>query len=226
MNPKAICISATASVLLLLCSIHSAHAQIVGCEDPDISCPTKDNAARGGICSVDDGNIGTVSFSSNVSTSAPLTWTMTQGDSEGGTTMPPYAYRTFFLGYPPNVAFETVTSYEGCAMILSNVTSALQLPAGFDDFENFGCPTVLGEACSEALVARIRDQVIEVVDEGFPDYTGFPAQSVCGEVASRLVRTPLPASCDIPASERVFKFGQPRSKFPLPAALISIADCV
>jgi hypothetical protein len=212
MKPQSFCITVTATSFLLLCLLRCSYSQIIGCDSPNVDCPTKEDAAEGGICSNDSGNIGVVSFDSNVSSSGPLTWTMTQNNDKGGNSLDPYAYKYFWLGSPPPLNFQNVTNYAACSMILFNVSSALQIPAGFDDFGNFGCPTVLGDECSTDILSRVREEMVSVLDEGFPDYNADVQNSPCASVYQRLQGKSLPGTCDLQVKQNVFKFGSPRSK--------------
>lgn len=218
MKPHFLYITTTATSLLLLCLLRCSSSQIIGCDSPNVDCPTKGSAADGGICSVDNGDIGVVSFDSNVSSSGPLTWTITQANDEGGNTLEPYASRTFWLGTPPQLDFQTVTDWAACSMFMANITSALSAPADFDDFDNFGCSTVLGDDCSADILSRVREEFASILDEGFPDYNPDVQQSPCVSVLLRLEGVPLPETCDIQVEDKTFKFGAPRSKFIFPSS--------
>ena len=211
MTPQYFCVTVT-TCFLLLSLFHCSYSQIVGCEGPNVDCPTKEHAADGGICAENNGNIGVMAFHSNVSSSGPLTWTMTQNNDKGGNSLDPYAYKSFWLGSPPSLKFQNITNYAACSMILSNVSSALQLPAGFNNFGDFGCPTVLGDECSTDILSRVREEMVSILDQGFSDYNPDVKNSPCVSVLQRLEGQPLPGTCDLQVEQNVFKFGTPRSK--------------
>ena len=163
-----------------------SYSQIVGCDGLNVDCPTKKDAADSSICSIDNGNIGVVSFDSNVSSTGPLTWTITQSNDGGGSSRDPYDLKDFWLGSPPQLDFQNVTNYAACSMILAMDSSTLQLPASFNDFESFGCPTVLGDECAADILSRVRDEMASVVDQGFPTYNPDVKNSPCALVLERL----------------------------------------
>jgi hypothetical protein len=147
-------ITITIIALVLLNNIRHSSAQIVGCDGLNVQCPTKKNDSDSLPCNYNNGEIGVVSLNSNV-TPEPLTWTVTMYDDGD---------KNFWLGSPPSLDLARETDFGACALRVWNMTTALQLPAGFNDFANFGCPTVLGDDCVQDLIIQMREQLVSIVN--------------------------------------------------------------
>jgi hypothetical protein len=185
-----------ATTFITLLSLRASLAEIICCDGPGVSCPTTDDAADGDICYIHSGNIGVTSFDSNIDSFGPLTWTLTQHNEPQRLSSEPYAARDFWLGYPSQLSLEAVTAYEGCSMILFNVSRAFQLPAGFTDFDN---STVVGENCAADILARVREEFRSTVDAGYPDFHPDFETSPCVSLYKRLYQVPLPSRCNLSA---------------------------
>lgn len=182
-----------ATPCLAITLLSSASAQIVGCDTLD--CGEESSRSDDGSCTFFDGAVGAISFPSNVSTSGPLTWTVAGwSDDKLDPGSPRGARRLtkeFYFGTPPEVRLENA-GFHGCGLVFFNITPALQLVAGFDDFSTFGCGTVLGDQCAQDLLEQTRG-VLE-------DNLAVPPEdiSVCNAVRQSLEAAPLPSSCSLP----------------------------
>lgn len=214
MRPQLLCFALTANTFFILGIIRPATAQLVGCNGSQVDCPTKGSTAGGGICSY-EGDIGVVSFDSNITSAGPLTWTAKQSEAKGSkATGGRYTYNEFWLGSPPSLNFQNVTEFAGCSVTFNNVSNALQLPAGFNDFQNFGCPTVMGERCTQDIVAQVRSEFISILN-GYADNDTLSIPP-CWEIQQRLTGATLPGSCNLPLEKNLFNFGMPFGMSPRP----------
>jgi len=192
MRSASVCFTLNTTTIFLLCFVHHALSQLVGCNGTDVDCPKQNTKVEGGVCRYDgkqDG-IGIMSFESNITSDGLLTWTMTEGDQTPKNN--PFSYRGFYLGSPSSLDFQNVTDFGACAMVLGgNITSNLQLPFGFNDYSNFGCGTVMGHRCAQDIAAQVRNQLLDLLNDTSYD----SAMPPCAEVGRRLEGTPYPESC-------------------------------
>ncbi|KAK5941093.1 hypothetical protein PMZ80_006370 [Knufia obscura] len=207
MRPSSFCFTFTTTSFFLLCLIRHSSSQIVGCDGNEVECPASNSKVETGACAykgTQDG-IGIVSFESNITSDGPLTWTMFEWDEASPTV--PYSQRSFYLGSPPSLSFENITDFGACGLSLaSNLSSALQLPSGFNDFSNFGCSTVMGESCPQDLVAQVRSELMLLLNDD-----SFSGEGVCLEIGQRLQNTPLPDSCVQPLRSDLFYYGNAKT---------------
>ena len=139
--------------------------------------------------------MGATSFESNVTTDAPLTWTVV-GNSDRFTTeqAPRGAKRimkNFYLGTPSSLRVQD-GNFHGCSLLFFNITSALQTVPGFSDFPNFSCDTVLGNQCVTDLLSQARSQLDDRLASASPTE---PAD--CRQIGKTLSDS-LPDSCRLP----------------------------
>lgn len=190
MRVAAFFLTSLATLLFALNVVRPATAQVVGCNGEGIDCSTDDKDAKG-ICQprlTKDG-IGIVSFDSNITSDGPLTWTLTT--SEQKTAGEEYTDRSIWLGTPPSLNVSDISDFGGCSVSMGNITSSLQLPPGFNDYENFGCGNVMGEGCVQDLVSRVNQELAIIVQNGTLDGHTSP----CTLIVDRLQGVQLPNSC-------------------------------
>ena len=206
MRPHLLCINLTASAFLLLSAIRPTSSQIVGCDGPNMNCPSDDTATEDEICGIKADGIGVVSFDSNVTSEGPLTWTMRTFDAPGNDAHPSSTGRAFYLGTPPSLDLRDVTNFGACAATLWNLTSDLQLPSGFNDMDNFGCGSVMKPACAQDIVRQVRGVLGQLFDDSSYDASrGSP----CLMVAKSLAETGPPESCLPLIHADRYGFGEP-----------------
>ena len=186
------CLTGIAISCFAITLLPSASAQIVGCDT--LGCG-EESSGSDDDCTLFDEDVGAISFPSNVSTSGPLTWTVVGwSDDKVDSGSPRGARRLtkeFYFGTPPEVKLENA-GFHGCGLFFLNITPALQLVAGFDDFSTFGCGTVLGDQCVQDLLEQTRgvlEDNLAVPPEGI---------SVCDAVRQSVEAAPLPSSCNLP----------------------------
>lgn len=222
MKPCVICFAPNAFIPLLLTFVRPAFSQIVGCDGPDVECPTKQTATDGGVCGHNEDGIGIVSFDSNITADGPLTWTVRTSETAATNDYPRNSGRLFYLGTPPSLNLRDVTNFGACTAILWNVTSALQLPSEFNDLGNFGCNTVMGAQCAQDVVAQTRNELLRLLgDSSYDARQGSP----CDVVAGRISKLSPPESCGGLFNADRYGFGTPWSKrHGTPRSALSSAD--
>ena len=191
MKPQLLCFAITGTIFLVLSTIRPVSSQLVGCSAPGMNCSTEDTPPNPGPCSFFDDGVGVVSADSNITTEGRLTWTVVAGDRTGS--FKGYQYRDFYLGTPPSLDLATVTSFGACSIPFWNVTDRLQLPANFDDFDNFGCNTVMGDDCAQDLLSQARTEIAAIMSDSTYDPT--TQGSPCGLILDKLNTGSFPASC-------------------------------
>jgi len=208
MRASSFCFTFTTTTFFLLCLIRQSASQIVGCDGNNVDCPSE-NAKGSGAClheGTQDG-IGIVSFESNITSDGPLTWTLFEWDEPETSPENPFTTKGFYLGSPSSLSFRNVTDFGACAISLaSNITGALQLPIGFNDFANFGCDTVMGQSCAQDLVSQVRDELLGLLND-----TTYDGKHPCLRVGERLQNTPLPTSCVEPLNADLFQYGDTKT---------------
>ena len=200
-------------VFVLLSTIQPSSSQIVGCDGLHIECPSKQSATDGGICGYNEDGIGVVSFDSNNTTEGPLTWTVRAVDAPNGG---PHASRTgraFYLGTPPSLNLSEVTDFGACTAFLWNLTSTLQLPPGFSDFNDFGCNTIMDPQCARDVVSSARNELLRLLEDA--SYDADRDGSPCTMVTQRIRVLPPPESCGGLINPDRYAYGPPLSTFPL-----------
>jgi len=136
-----------------------------------------------------------------------LTWTLFEWDEPETSPENPFTTKGFYLGSPSSLSFRNVTDFGACAISLaSNITGALQLPIGFNDFANFGCDTVMGQSCAQDLVSQVRDELLGLLND-----TTYDGKHPCLRVGERLQNTPLPTSCVEPLNADLFQYGDTKT---------------
>jgi hypothetical protein len=191
-----------------LCLLRFTLSQIVGCDGPNIQCPTEDSDAKGS-CAYSDYGIGVVEFDSNI-TEAPLTWTMTTVDDTRKDSQ--MSVRRFWLGTPPSINLTNTSTFGACSMVFQpslELTSLLQVPPG-TNLDNFGCETVMGEDCLRGLAGRLQQEASRAVEDGNMD--DRLVRSPCAAVRERLQAAKLPESCIARFRAETYGFRNPNSE--------------
>lgn len=184
---------------------------------------TDDNNAKG-ICQdgLLDNGIGIVSFETNITTDGPLTWTVTRSEESSGGS--PFTERQSWLGTPPSFISSGADGYGGCAMVMANMTSALQLPPG-SNFSDFSCRTIMG-TCARDILSTIRQELSGMIRNATSDDISNP----CEVLSDRLGEVSLSESCQVwveaqPCVSDKFLFGTAVGKSsPISPCFISCAD--
>ena len=156
-----------------------------------MNCSTENTPPNPGPCSFFDDGVGVVSAESNITTEGPLTWTVVAGERTGS--FKGYQYRDFYLGTPPSLDLATVTSFGACSIPVWNVTDRLQLPADFEDFDNFGCNTVMGDECARDLLSQARIEMAAILNDS--TYDPWTLGSPCVVILEKLNAGSFPAGC-------------------------------
>jgi hypothetical protein len=178
MAPHLWCVFSAAILFTVASNIRSVASQIVGCDAPGVICPTKQTGSKdSGICTYNDRGIGVVSFDSSNTSDGPLTWIVKGGERKG------YQYKSFYLGTPPELNLLDVTTFNGCSMAFFNMPDALQLPLPSNDFGQFGCHRVMGQWCSQDVLAQARREVLSLDQPRPDDRAGLEP---CSVLANRL----------------------------------------
>lgn len=167
--------------LLILCSLyvlHFAGAQLLSCSD--VGCPT-DSLNGISTCHVEDGSIRAAGIS-NFTTSLmaePWTWTVAYTSPD---LLSANVERRFYLGYPPQLALQAESNFQGCALFFIGSEAALKIEAGT-------CSDVLGDNC----LADLTRSATELV-------TAFQKNSStrlnCSAIAESLSNA-APSSCPV-----------------------------
>jgi hypothetical protein len=157
-----------------------------------MDCPTKGDASDDNVCSFHKYEFGAVSFNSNITSDGPLTWTVASADGKGNGVYPNYSARLFYLATPSSLDLSKVTDFGACALTFWNATVMLQVPPEFEDFEGFGCHSVMSPDCMQDLVGQARGELLKLqINSSHDQPLAFP----CGEIQDRIARAGLPSSC-------------------------------
>jgi hypothetical protein len=209
MKSSLLSLTVTVTAFVLLSTVRHCSAQIAGCDASGMDCPTKATASKDGICSFDSGDIGVVSFDSNITSDGPLTWTVAAADGKGNGAYPKYSARSFFLGTPSSLNLRDTTDFGACSTVFWNFTANLQLPAGFTDFANFGCHSVMGDQCAQDVAAQARSELARLLN----DSTHDPVQRFpCETIQDRMSAAGPPESCREAFQGCRYLFGESTSK--------------
>ena len=203
--------TSAACTFFLLSTLRPGSSQIFGCDGPNIECPSKQAAADADaeVCRYNADRIGVVSFESNVTSEGPLTWTVRAIDPPKSNAHPHRTGRLFYLGTPPSLHFNDVTDFGACTAMFWNLTTSLQLPSGFTDFDNFGCDTVMEPQCVQDVIAQGRNALLRILDDS--SYDPGSDGSPCDVVAQRIRELSPPESCGGLINADNYGFGTPLS---------------
>ena len=211
MRPTSLSFGLTIAAFLLLNFAKFTSGQIAGCDADGITCYNRTSKVKDGICSYDatKTGIGIVSLNSNITSDGPLTWTLSEYDATPK--LGPFTGRDFYLGSPASLNFEHVTDFGACAFTLrSNVTAALQLPSGFNDFGGFSCDSVMSQTCAEDVTIMVRDELQRLLDGNGTELIGH---SVCDTIVRNLFEQPYPDSCTAAFKSDQFLAGSSTGKY-------------
>jgi hypothetical protein len=200
-----------------LCLLRLTYSQIVGCDGPNIQCATEDSEAEGS-CAYSDYGIGVVGFDSNITSDAPLTWTMTTVDDTRKDSQ--MSVRRFWLGTPPSLNLTNTTAFGACSMVFQpslELTGMLQTPPG-TNLEKFGCDTVMGDDCLRDFTTRLQQEANRAVEDG--DMDDRFVRSPCAAIRERLQAANLPESCIARFRAETYGFRDPNSKPFLPVPIL------
>ena len=183
----------TVFCLIALASV--ASSGIVGCDTLDCRLENDKNHEN---CPFAGDGVGTTVLQSNITADGPLTWSIVgntdrytmQQASKSDRRLMKYLY----LGTPHSFQIQNA-DYHACTVTLFNITAALQVVPGYDDFPNFSCDTVLGGQCAKDLLAQARGRLDEAL------LPGGSSEYPCKTVADALMAESLPLSCNLPFGE-------------------------
>ena len=122
----------------------SAMAQLLNCAEVP-QCPMENGLSK---CRVDGRlmtAVGVGSFSSSLSQSN-LTWTVTYSQKLNGTGVDE---RRYYLGYPPELDFQTLSPFSSCALFFTGIEAGLSFLG--DDYTSQSQKGPTRDTCDDAL---------------------------------------------------------------------------
>ena len=151
-NPSISCLPLASAIILAVFGLTSK-GQLVGCDAA--RCPLDQYGQP--VCVI--GNLTSTDIGiANVSTAIspePLTWTLSVSDSNDPTNSSQGIFsRNLYLGTPPSLDLQALTTFQGCALFFEGVSSNLAFPLHNLDTDVGTCSDAMTSACVNDLLAQ------------------------------------------------------------------------
>lgn len=140
----------------------TSKAQLVGCDA--VGCPLNQyNRPQCEIGNLTAQEIGVANLSTSISPK-PLTWTLSTSASSDPTNSSQEVFtRTFYLGTPPSLDLQTLTTYQSCALFFEGISSNLAFPLHDLDTDVGTCSDAMGLACVNNLMVQANSTLSNIM---------------------------------------------------------------
>ncbi len=158
-----------ASLFVLISTVRPGLSETVGCDGPNIECLSKQAVTDSEVCGFNEDGTGVVSFDSNITTEGPLARTVGALNAPDSKAHPSPMGRAFYLGTPPSLNLSEATDFGACTAFLCNLTSALQLPTGISDFNDFSYDSVMEPQCAQDVIVQAHNELLRLLEDASYD---------------------------------------------------------
>ena len=137
-------------------------------------------------------------FNSNITTDGPLMWTLKSHSDKAlqkweKSKLKRY-WREFTISTPSTLDVGAVTDFAGCGIVFYNVTAALQVADGFNDYPNFSCDTVMNSQCQVDMIQQALNDLDLLSNSSGSDPS---SRLSCESLGERFKERAVPQSCNL-----------------------------
>lgn len=140
----------------------TSKGQLVGCDA--VGCPLNQfNRPQCKIGNLTSEEIGVANLSTSISPE-PLTWSILTSDTTDPTNHSQGIFaRSFYLGTPPSLDFQALTTYQSCALFFEGISSNLAFPLHDLDTDVGTCSDAMGSACVHDLMVQANSTLSNIM---------------------------------------------------------------